>query len=79
MDDTGEAVDLVDGGEARAKPSLRGGEEGSNSSLDERKNTAFHELCDVCLVGLYEAGAALLFLSPLKIGKKWARRKEAGA
>ena len=46
MDDAGEAVDLVDGGEARAKPSLRGGEEGSNSSLEERKNTAFHELCD---------------------------------
>ena len=34
MDDAGEAVDLVDGGEARAKPSLIGGEEGSNSSLE---------------------------------------------
>ena len=37
MDDLGEAVDLVDNGEARAKPSLRGGEEGSNSSLEERR------------------------------------------
>ena len=33
----------------------------------------------VKLIGLYEAGAALLFLSPLNIGKMWAGRKEAGA
>ena len=33
----------------------------------------------VKLIGLYEAGAALLFLSPLYIEKMWARRKEAGS
>ena len=33
----------------------------------------------VKLIDLYEASEAMLFLSPLNIGKMWARRNEAEA
>ena len=71
---------LVDGGGARAKPRARR-EEGANPAW--RRGLIQHSvsfaMALVKLIGLYEAGAALLFLSPLKIGKMCARRKEAGA